>query len=105
MRVRGDKAILTVVQVSPENKGDYICKAANSVGETLCKAHLEIVGKFTSSSELQLTHFYNSLVCIINKLCVIISGASSNLKFIIQSYIRIPDTIFVCTEVKSIILG
>merc|ERR1711915_680305 len=44
MRVRNDRAMLTLVQVSPEMKGEYSCRAVNSEGEVFTKANLEIIG-------------------------------------------------------------
>ena len=47
MRVRGDKAFLTIVEASPKHKGEYVCRAVNAAGESYTKATLEIVGKYT----------------------------------------------------------
>ncbi|KAK8746935.1 hypothetical protein OTU49_016904 [Cherax quadricarinatus] len=43
MRVRNDKAILTIVQARPEVKGEYSCRAVNSVGEAFTRARLEVI--------------------------------------------------------------
>lgn len=45
MRVRGDKAFLTLVEASPKHKGEYICRAVNSAGESITKSILEVIGK------------------------------------------------------------
>merc|ERR1711915_557542 len=44
MRVRNDRAMLTLVQVTPDMKGEYSCRAANSEGEIFTKANLEVIG-------------------------------------------------------------
>jgi len=43
MRVRGDKAVLTLVEASPKHRGEYVCRAVNSAGETITKSQLEVV--------------------------------------------------------------
>ena len=37
--------MLTVVQVSPNYKGTYKCRAVNAEGELTCSAILEVIGK------------------------------------------------------------
>lgn len=47
MRVRNDKAMLTIVEARPEFKGEYSCRAANSEGEVFTRAQLDVIGKST----------------------------------------------------------
>lgn len=50
MRVRNDKAILTIVQARPEMRGEYTCRAVNDQGESYTKANLEVIGKLFNNS-------------------------------------------------------
>lgn len=45
MRIRNDKAMLTIVEARPEFRGEYSCRAANSEGEVFTRAHLDVIGK------------------------------------------------------------
>merc|ERR1711915_434797 len=53
MRVRNDRAMLTLVQVTPDMKGEYSCRAANSEGEIFTKANLEVIG-LTYEEKMQI---------------------------------------------------
>ncbi|KAF2360265.1 Immunoglobulin I-set [Trinorchestia longiramus] len=43
MRVRGDKAYLTLVEAYPKHRGEYVCRAVNAAGEAYTKANLEVI--------------------------------------------------------------
>ncbi|KAK7082944.1 hypothetical protein SK128_021395 [Halocaridina rubra] len=53
MRVRNDKAMLTLVHVTPEMKGEYSCRAANSEGEAFTKCQVEVIG-LTFEEKMQI---------------------------------------------------
>ncbi|XP_042888253.1 titin-like isoform X7 [Penaeus japonicus] len=55
MRVRNDKAMLTIVEARPEFKGEYSCRAANSEGEVFTRAQLDVI-ELTYEEKLKVSN-------------------------------------------------
>lgn len=51
-------AILILLEVIPEDEGEYVCMAINEIGEATCKANLYVEGKVNDQSSRSIFRNY-----------------------------------------------
>lgn len=75
----GDRAILTIKRVYPEDEGEYKCVASNSIGKTVSSACIIVDGTCQSISICMTKHFSKSVLNEKKNNCISVAEEKENL--------------------------